>query len=234
MRLALLILILALLGTPSGLSAQEPPGRSGALPWEGAAPVLWQPAAYQPEPAPPEGPPSEGSLVVDLSLDGTLSLLDARGVLRLRAGLPGRPVRAWRDGGRPLAPSAGRWRFPDRTPLRGGLAALPWGAPDFRPALEGLLWIVDDSERVLTVVHPAAGRVAYLPLPGGVEHRLVFHPGHLEAREILPPGPARQEGRIWSVPWIGLLAPLAPLVRPPANPRPGTALDPYPGDQPPT
>ena len=196
------------------------------LPWRGLAPLAWQPVLHPPEGAvPPPPAPSTGSLRVQVSPEGTLRVVDARGVIRLRAGLPGRPRRAWRDGGVPLEAPTGTWRFPARTPLAQGIGTLQWCAADFRPFLDGLLWILCDGGAVLAVVHPATGEILYLPLPPGRSFTLRLLPDRLEVDAERPePGSASR----WFLPWIALLPRLAELgPRPRALPR-GTALDPFP------
>ena len=101
------------------------------------------------------------------------------------------------------------------------------GAPDFRPALEGLLWILDDDESYLTVIHPATARVVYLPLPGGQDLDLAFHPDQLEVRGARPgrlarwPSPPRPPGA------CSLASPmLGPAIRPGWATGTGTASRP--------
>lgn len=223
MRLGALFLTLAALAAPT-LAAQ---GRQ-PLPWEGLQPLDWQagPAVAAAE-APHAAPPSSGPMEALLSVDGTLRIQDARGIIRLQTGLPGRPLKAWRDGGLPLPAPSGAWRFPTDSPLSQGLGGLLWGAADFRPFLRGLLWIIEDGEAVLTVAHPATARVIHLPLPPGRDLHLAFLPDRLEvsAGEVDRGAPRR-----WSIPWIGLLPRLAAL-GPQAGPtKAGSALAPFPKD----
>jgi hypothetical protein len=217
-RLVALVLSAALLP----LAAQ---GRS-LLPWQAVPPLPWQPVLGPNSiatPPPPAGA-TTGDLEVQLFIDGTLRVVDARGGIRLLDGLPGRPLRAWRDGGTTLE-GLGPWQFPSQTPLSHGLGALQWCALDFRPFLDGLLWILEDGEAFLTVVHPATGRIIYLPLPPGRDLSLRFLPDRLEVSAGRPePGGASH----WFLPWIALLPRLAALgPRPQASPR-GTALVPFP------
>jgi hypothetical protein len=196
------------------------------LPWERQPPVDWQAG---PEAAPLEPPSaveaSTGPVVVRLTGDGTLQVQDARGIIRLQSGLPGRPLKAWRDGGLPLATPTGTWRFPVDSPLSQGLGGLRWVAEDFRPFLRGLLWILEDGEGFLTVVHPATARAVYLPLPPGREFQLRFLPDRLEvaAGEV-----DRGAPRHWFIPWMGLLPRLAALGPHPDPAKAGTALIPFP------
>jgi hypothetical protein len=170
---------------------------------------------------------STGPVAVRLTGDGTLSVRDAQGIIRLKMGLPGRPLKAWRDGGLPLPETTGLWLFPVDSPLNQGLGGLQWVAEDFRPFLRGLLWILEDGEGYLTVVHPATARVVYLPLPPGRELRLRFLADRLEVTaEDVDKGAPRQ----WSLPWMGLLPRLAELGPHPIATKPGTAFNPFPKD----
>lgn len=175
-----------------------------------------------------------GPITVKLSADGTLRIVGAKGVRRLRLGLPGRPLRAWRDGGIPLdlttlQSTNQSWRFPIDTPLAKGIHALPWGDEDFRNALSGLLWILDDGEHFLTVVHPATARVVFLPLPTGQDFSIRMAPGYLELLENPNEGSSSAPRR-WSLPWLALLPQFAKLARPEESPAPATALLPFPKD----
>lgn len=223
MRLGALLLTVAALAAPS-LAAQ------GRLPfsWERIQPLDWQarPRSTRGE-TPWAAVPSTGPVSVRLSGDGTLRISDARGIVRLQTGLPGRPLRAWRDGGLPLATASGTWLFPEDSPLSQGLGGLRWCAEDFRPFLRGLLWILEDGEGFLTIVHPATARVVHLPLPPGRDLDLRFLPDQLEvtAGEVDKGSP-----RQWSIPWMGLLPRLAAL-GPHLDPvKAGTALAPFPKD----
>ncbi len=223
MRLGTLLLIGIALAAPS-LAAQGHP----VLAWERVQPLDWQagPASTRAD-AFPAPVPSAGPLEARLTGDGTLSVRDARGIIRLTTGLPGRPLRAWRDGGCPLTAPSGAWPFPADTPLSQGLGGLRWVAEDFRPFLRGLLWILEDGEGFLTVVHPATARIEHLPLPPGRDLRLRFLPDRLEvAAGDVDRGAPRQ----WSIPWIGLLPRLAALGPHADRTKPGTALVPFPKD----
>lgn len=223
MRLGALFLTgAALAGAP--LAAQGRP----VLPWEGVPPLAWQVEPRKPgaEDA-RSAPESEGAMLLHLAEDGTLRVSDARGLVRLQAGLPGRPLKLWRDGGVPLATASGSWRFPAETPLAHGFGSLRWCADDFRPFLAGLLWILEDGEDFLSVVHPATGRLIHLPLPSGHDLSLRFLPDRIQvsAGEAEPGAP-----RQWSLPWMGLLPRLAALGPHPDPPKVGTALSPFPKD----
>lgn len=168
------------------------------LPWEQAARLPWQPLDRVPAGVAPPTGPSAGGLTVRLDADGTLRVLEGKGLRRLLVGLPGRPVRAWRDGGIPLEAPFGAWTFPEDTPLSHGLGALAWEAEDLRPSLQGLLWVLEDGENHLTVLHPATGRLVHLPLPPGDFHEVGFQKDRLVVRTGGRP-PA------WSLPWVALM-----------------------------
>ena len=223
MRLDTLLLIAAALGAPL-LRAQG----HQALPWERMPPLAWQvgPALAGTE-TPWAAEPSEGPVAAWLTGEGTLQVVDAQGIIRLKTGLPGRPLKAWRDGGLPLPAVSGTWMFPVDAPMSQGLGGLQWSAADFRPFLRGLLWILEDGEGFLTVVHPATARVIHLPLPPGRDLQLRFLADRLEvAAGAVDKGAPRQ----WSIPWMGLLPRLAALGPHPEPAKVGTALAPFPKD----
>lgn len=194
------------------------------LPWVEAQLPPWiaQPVGALPlAPAPPI-PTAAEDLSLTLAPDGRVRVVDRKGTLRLSIGLPGRPVRVWRDGGQPLKPT-GNWLFAARTPLSERQVSHLLTDPDPRTALSGLLWVLDDGERRLTVLHPATARVLFLRLPEGEEPELAFFPDHLELRARVG-----EAVRRWTIPWAALLPHLARLgVGPSALPR-GTALQPFP------
>lgn len=220
MRLGPLLLI------PASLGAQE----MRQLPWDPAPSLPWRVSlpGELTDPVPPPPPTEGGPLRVSLDPDGTLKITDAKGIVLLRMGLPGRPLRIWRDGGCPLLGTSGTWAFPAETPLRQGIGALPLGQTDFRPGLQGTLWILDDEERLLTVLHPATSRVVYLALPGGTGLDLQFLPGHLQVRQTPGLDATRGPRNAWSLPWLSLLPQFILLGTPLPAPKPGTALVPYP------
>lgn len=206
-------------------------GQGSRLPWASPAALPWRSALPEPAPEPLSARPPQGAtLQASVSPDGTLRLVDARGLVLLRAGLPGRPVRAWRDGGTPLAPPYGTWTFPAATPLSRGLGALPADGADLRRALEGLLWILDDGDPCLTVVHPATGRMLHLGLPAGEHLGIAFYPDRLGVHQLAT-SVARDTPRLcWSLPWMSLLPQLLELARPQPVPPAGGALKPFPRD----
>lgn len=209
------------------LAAQVPQLGQGSrsLPWQTGPTPPWQPLDTVPSAQPGDSAtPSGAGVTVRLSEDGTLEIWNAAGVRTLRFGLPGRPHRAWRDGGLLLAGAHGTWAFPGTDPLSTGLGGLDWNAVDFRTFLQGLLWILEDGERVLTVVNPATAQTVYLALPRGEDFDLVFEPTRLVLR-------AGQEdshpGRAWALPWLALLPQFARLGPPAQPPSMGTALKPF-------
>jgi hypothetical protein len=221
-RLVTLVLTAAMAAT-----AQTP----GSLPWASARVPPWNAGPGAPA-APASFTPTQTALplTVHLAQDGALRILDDKGILRLRMGLPGRPVKLWRDWGTPVPVStAETLHFPATTPLLGGIGALPVGAPDFRPALEGLLWVLDDDEKVVSLIHPASARAVFLPLPGGRNLTLVFHPDRLEVQKDPSDPEARTETTCWSIPWLALLPQFIQLGQEGARHRPeGTVLLPFP------
>ena len=206
----------------STLGAQGRP----TLPWEKVQPVGWRAESgggASGAPVPQE--PSTGPVTASVTGDGSLKVHDAQGIVRLRTGLPGRPLRAWRDGGVPLPAASGRWLFPTDAPLSQGLGALQWAEDDFRPFLRGLLWILEDGEAFLAVVNPATARIVFLPLPPGRQLDLRFHSDHLEvAAGDGDPGAPRN----WSISWMGILPHLLDLGPHPTPAKRGTALAPFP------
>ncbi|MBI3131168.1 MAG: hypothetical protein HYZ13_07415 [Acidobacteria bacterium] len=219
MRLGSLILCASAL---LGGAPEAPQGGQNrrALPWERVARLPWQPLDRVPNLDLPPLTPSSGPIRVRLQADGTLWVLEAKGLRRLLTGLPGRPVRVWRDGGILLPSPTGEWTFPEDSPLTLGLGGLAWEAEDLRPSLRGLLWILEDGESHLTVLHPATGRLAYLPLPPGEIHELTFGRDRLQvATGGRPPA--------WSLPWVALLPTFIHLGSREKDPPRGGALTPF-------
>jgi len=213
----------ALLLIPAALTAQAP------LPWGSALELPWETAIPGPPPPPlapeaPEAPVPQRR--VSLSGDGTLRISDARGRVTLRLGLSGRPLRLLRDAGVPLTLADFPCSFPAETPLSKGLGNLPLAGDDFRKALKGLLWILDDGERRITLVHPATQQVAYLPLPAGQDWELYLHPDRIEIRERA--AVEHRETACWSLSWFILLPQFVKLSMPPPAGTPGTAFRPFP------
>ena len=220
----------ALLLMPAALAAQS------KLPWDVDSRVPWESTLPSAAPAPLSLSPGGGdtrtsaNCRVMLTEDGTLRISDHQGRILFRLGLPGRPVRVLRDAGTPMALTEFPAFFPTRnTPLTEGLGGLPLVGGDFRPALEGLLWILDDGEQRITLVHPATERVVYLPLPTGQGWEIHLQPDRLEIREKAPPAGERRETACWSVPWLVLLPQFVRLSVPQPVGNRGTAFHPFPG-----
>jgi hypothetical protein len=212
---------------PAALTAQSPPlpwSNIPELPWEaavpGAPPVPMRLETVARIPVP--------QILVSLAGDGTLRISDAKGVVTLRLGLSGRPLRLLRDAGTPIALKDFPCRFPAETPLTQGLGSLPLAESDFRAALKGLLWILDDGERRITIVHPATHQVVYLPLPVGEDWEINFYADRLVIQERNLPTEERRERACWSVPWLILLPQFMRLSLPPPPVKPGTAFQPFP------
>lgn len=225
MWLGTLLLIIGVLVAPRAY-AQGGPTVARTLAWERVLPMAWVVGSASKTPGTPEPmSPSSGPLVVRLAGDGTLQVQDERGRIRLKTGLPGRSLRAWRDGGVPLPSASGEWGFPVDTPLMHGLGALQWCSPDFRPFLRGLLWVLEDSEAYLSIIHPATARVIHVPLPPGRDITILFLPDRLE---IVAGQVDRGAPRRWSMPWMGFLPRLGDLCPQPNPAKPGSALVPFP------
>lgn len=226
MRLAPLSLCLPCLLT--GLAGAEP-NLSRELPWASPYQPTWRSCDSQEEPSPIPLPAllGEGGIKVSLDTYGVLKLEDARGIIRLRMGLPGRPLKAWRGAGIPMPLESFPCRMPDHSPLSRGEGA---GTGDFRLSMSGLLWILDDSEHLVTVVHPATLRVVFIPLPGQGSVNLKWYPDHLQVQEVALGSASRQGSLCWSVPWAGLLPQFLYLASSPPKLPQGTALHPYPSE----
>jgi hypothetical protein len=203
------------------------------LPWEGLPAPFWQ-GLFEDLPDSPPPPPAlskAGDLWVRLGADGGLAVVDSRGVIRLRAGLPGRPIQVWRDGGIPVPAPWSRIPF---APAAANPLFLEtfWNQGDPRRGLSGLLWIQDDGERILSLVHPATGKVAFLPLPEGAGVDLSFLASGLAAAERPLEGAGQgRRVRRWILPWVALVPVLARLAPPADPPRAGTALQPFPREK---
>jgi hypothetical protein len=189
-----------------------------ASPWKAVPPTPDPPGPVAP------GPAAAQTLSVRITADGVVRIFEAKGLRRLRIGLPGRPLQVWRDGGIPVPHPFEPLAFPTETPLRKGVGTLPLTQPDFRPALQGLLWILDDGERGLTIVHPATAQVVRLDLPPVDGPSLRFYGDHLEVG-----GTGQGEERVhFALPWVALLPQFLVLATPAPAPPPGTALVPFP------
>lgn len=189
------------------------------LPWQTSNGASWQ--SGQPiKTSTPFGECSEGPIHVSISQDGTLHLTDGKGVVLLRTGLPGRPLKAWRDGGHPLSSPIGRFAFPNQTPLQEGLGSFPLDKADFRSLFKGLLWMLSDDACILTVLHPATQGILHLHLPEACRHDLHFLEDRLSFKDA--------HDTAWTLSYAALLPQWISLGRSKPKPKPGTALDPFP------
>lgn len=214
MRLGALMLL------PALVQAQSPHRR---LPWQPPLQLSWQALERQPAVDPFPMQPSTGPLRVSLVPDGLLRVSDAKGLIHMVVGLPGRPRRAWRDGGLPVDVNQSPWMFPSETPLSEGAGGIAWGAKDLRPSLAGLMWVIEDGERILTVLHPALGRAIHLALPPVEDAQLSFGPDRLVLRGLSDGRPAA-----WSLPWVALLPAFTQLGAKGIGGKLGTATNPFP------
>jgi hypothetical protein len=229
-RLATFLLTAALATQLPGQGLPTGAGQgSSHLAWRAATALPWQLVEAGPPPPPYAVAPTQSiqDLTVRLDADGAVKITDAKGLIRLRAGLPGRPLRAWRDWGVPVPDLTAPLRFPERTPLQMGIGRIPVASTDLRGGMEGLLWILDDDEAYLSVVHPATAQVVHLPMPGGQNLSLNFHPDHLEVRSTPPGGPPA--AMAWTLHWVALLPQFIQLGKDANAGKPrGTALAPFP------
>lgn len=165
-------------------------------------------------------------LRVQLRRDGSFQVRTARGGLWMRSGLPGRPLKVWRDGGHPVQDPWVPLEVASATPLTGSGGALPVGERDLRQRFTGLVWILDDSESVLTVLHPAARRQVSLRLPDVAQASLAWFPDRLVVT-----GHAQEGGQLrtvtWELHWVALLPCWVELARLPRPAPLGTALEPF-------
>ena len=195
------------------------------LPWKDKSfNMPWRVVDPAPEPQRLLAAPAGRDLTVRVDRDGTIFIFTQKGIRHLRVGLPGRPISIWRDDGEPLD-SVGRFLFPSHTPLSADFNKVSKETSDFLKNLAGLLWIIDDSEDYLTMVHPATFQYAFLPLPGGKNLELRFHPDHLELRSKAS---IDRDSISWTLSWKDLTPVLQILARPHVTWPQGDALVPYP------
>ena len=167
-------------------------------------------------------------LTVRVDRDGTIVIVNQKGIKHLRLGLPGRPVSIWRDAGQPLD-SVGWFPFPSHTPLSTSFNRISKETSDFLNNLAGLLWIFDDSEEYLTIVHPATFQHAFLSLPSGKDLELRFHPDCLELYKRGPRDSNSVSNSVsWAISWKDLVPIFHELAKPSVTLPRGTALAPYP------
>jgi len=202
-----------------------PIGGAQDLPWKNqSVHVPWRVVEPLPEPQRQQKiNQSDADLTVAVNRDGTIAIYNRDGVRRLRFGLPGRPISMWRDAGQPLA-SFGRFAFPSHTPLSANFRNASEETSDFLNNLTGLLWILDDGEEYLTIVHSATNQYVFLHLPGGRDLELRFHPEHLE---LCKKGLIDSHSQSWTISWKELIPVLQELAKRHATPAQVSALTPY-------
>lgn len=213
MRLAPFRLLIP--ATALSLAAQAP-----LPPWRLAADPAAPPALEGPE------VPVERPLVVRIQKDGSFHIRTHRGHTWMRGGLPGRPLKVWRDGGLPVADPFAPLAMASVTPLSTSAGAIPVGERDLRRRFTGLIWVLEDSETMLTVLHPATRRMISLRLPDIDHPQIAFHPDRLVVTGgTLESGQVRKVA--WELHWVALLASWVELARPPKPMPLGTALEPF-------
>ena len=178
----------------------------GILPWKNAKPLPWQITKPGPIELPysTPGTPCYLPIKVFISPNGAIKITGKGGRILLRLGLPGRPQKVWRDCGNIVTDIFSPISFPMHPPPRKRSGDLLTDVLDFRPNLEGLLWIIDDDESVLTIISPATSQVVYLSLPAGQDLTLSFHPDHIEIIEGLSKSSSKERVS-WSLYWLTLV-----------------------------
>ncbi|MDR2697891.1 MAG: hypothetical protein LBB40_05385 [Holophagales bacterium] len=189
--------------------------QSARLPWRNVEP--------RPEPQRVQIKQPNANLTVKVDRDGTIAIFNKNKIRLLRFGLPGRPILMWRDAGQPIV-SFGQFSFPSHTPLSANFKKASEKTSDFLNNLAGLLWILDDGEQYLTIVHSATCQYAFINLPGGRDMELRFHPDHLELCER---GYVDGDSNAWALSWNELLPVLQALATPPPQQPQGSAFVPY-------
>ena len=205
------------------LSMTQIAGSQG-LPWKQSLNAPWRIVDPMPEPARLQIKQQNTELTVHVDKDGTIVIVNQKGIKNLRFGLPGRPVSIWRDAGQPLD-SVGRFPFSSQTPLSTDFNKVSKETSDFLNNLAGLLWIFDDSEEYLTIVHPATFQYAFLSLPGGKDLELRFHPNYLE---LCKKEPHDGNSLSWALSWKDLESVFQTLAKLSVTLPQGDALVPYP------
>jgi|GEM_PF-457448 len=201
-----------------------PIGDAQDLPWKNqSVHVPWRAAEQMPESRNLQIKQSNADLTVKVNRDGTIAIYNRNGIRQLRFGLPGRPISMWRDAGQPIA-SFGQFSFPSHTPLSSNFKSASEETSDFLSNLSGLLWILDDGEEYLTIVHSATYQYVFIHLPGGRDLELRFHPNHLEIYKKPSPDGNSQS---WILSWKDFLPVLQTLAKGHATQTHFSALTPY-------
>jgi hypothetical protein len=185
--------------------------------------LSWQIVEPIPKPQTVEVKQRNADITVSVDRDGTIAIFNANGIRQLRFGLPGRPISMWRDAGQSIAPF-GRFSFPSQTPLSANFKSAAKETSDFLNNLAGLLWILDDGEEYLTIVHSATYQYAFLHLPVNRDLELRFHP---ECLELCKRGTVDGDLQSWALSWNELLPVLQALAKRPPVPPLGNAIEPY-------
>lgn len=149
-------------------------------------------------------------LTVYISPNGAVKITSTNGIVQLRTGLPGRPQKVWRDHGYQVTNIFAPMLFPTTSPLQKNMGSILVSILDFCSNLEGLLWILGDDEKVLTVINPANSQIVYLSLPAGHELNLSFHHDHIEVLDEHSKG-NNKEPLVWSLHWLTLMPQLIQL-----------------------
>lgn len=139
-----------------------------------------------------------------LSANGAIRITDSSGLIRFRLGLPGRPQKVWRDSGTRVTDIFSNILLPTRSPLQKPIENILANMSDFRPNLEGLIWILGDDENFLTIINPATSQAVYLLLPAGQDLTIAFHSDRIEILEEQPKD-YKKVRTSWSLYWLTLL-----------------------------
>ncbi|MDR0499613.1 MAG: hypothetical protein LBH03_07795 [Holophagales bacterium] len=195
------------------------------FPWKNRSWYLsWRIVEPMPEPQRLQIKQRNSDMTISVSRDGTVSIFNSNEIRQLRFGLPGRPISMWRDAGQSIT-SFGRFAFPSQTPLSTNFKSTAKETSDFLNNLAGLLWILDDGEEYLTIVHSATYRYAFIPLPAIRDFELRFHPDRLElCKRSLVDSVLHS----WALSWNELLPVLQELAQHSPPPPRGNAIVPYP------
>lgn len=177
------------------------------FPWKSSKPLPWQLVKCRASEIPcfiPNTHSCNMPLTVHLSANGTVKITRRDGLVCLRLSLPGRPQKVWRDCGTRVADILAPMSFSVHSPLQRNFNDILLDILDFRSNLEGLLWILDDSESILTIINPSTSQAVYLKLPDGQDLSLAFHPDRIEVFEDHPKTQNKAQAS-WSLYWLTLI-----------------------------
>ena len=115
-----------------------------ALPWKSIQKLPWQIVETKTQNLPPVDFPTQSYLPLKINLqqNGNIKIVDKKGHIRTRLGLPGRPQKVWRDWGIRITNIFDPILFPNHSSLQQGIDSILTNVLDFRSRLEGLLWIL--------------------------------------------------------------------------------------------